>query len=138
AAAADWIVHLAAFKIPRYGNALATLDVNTSGTRSVLEAARLEGCKRVLFSSTSDVYGKNPDIPFSEKSALWLGPSNVKRWAYALSKIYDEHLCWAYQEKYGLPVVVVRFFGGYGPRQNTTWWGGPQSVFIDAALKDRF
>ena len=45
--------------------------------------------------------------------------------------------CLAYQEEYGIPVTILRFFGGYGPRQNTTWWGGPQSVFIHAALTDQ-
>jgi UDP-glucose 4-epimerase len=131
----DGVVHLAAFKIPRYGNAMDTLKINTHGTHNILDAAARRGC-RVVVASTSDVYGRNPEIPFHEESDLWMGPSSVKRWSYAISKIYDEHLCFTYQEKFGLPVVVLRFFGGYGPRQNTTWWGGPQSVFIDAALKD--
>lgn len=130
----DCIVHLAAYKIPRYGNALATLTINTKGTESVLEAARKNKCK-VVFSSTSDVYGKNPQLPFSEKSAMVLGETTIKRWAYAVSKIYDEHLCFAYQEEYGVPIVILRYFGGYGPHQNLTWRGGPQSVFINAAFK---
>lgn len=132
---ADSVVHLAAFKIPRYGNAMDTLKINTHGTRNVLEAAAERKC-RVLVASTSDVYGRNPEIPFHEDSDLWMGPSSIKRWAYAISKMYDEHLCFAYQEEYGLPVVILRFFGGYGPRQNTTWWGGPQAVFIGAALRN--
>jgi UDP-glucose 4-epimerase len=131
----DGVVHLAAFKIPRYGNALDTLMINTHGTRTVLNAAAKRGC-RVVMASTSDVYGRNPDVPFHEGSDLWMGPSSVKRWAYAVSKMYDEHLCFAYHEEYRLPVVIVRFFGGYGPRQNPTWWGGPQAVFINAALSD--
>jgi UDP-glucose 4-epimerase len=61
----------------------------------------------------------------------------VKRWAYAVLKIMDEHYAFAYQQEYGVPVTALRFSGGYGPGQNTTWWGGPQSVFIDAALKDQ-
>jgi UDP-glucose 4-epimerase len=64
-----------------------------------------------------------------------MGPTSIKRWSYATSKIYDEHLCFAYRDEYRLPIVVVRLFGGYGPGQNTTWWGGPQSVFIGAALR---
>lgn len=132
---ADCVVHLAAFKIPRYGNAMDTLKINTHGMRNVLEAAAERKC-RVLVASTSDVYGRNTEVPFHEDSDLWMGPSSIKRWAYAISKMYDEHLCFAYQEEYGLPVVIIRFFGGYGPRQNTTWWGGPQAVFIGAALSD--
>jgi len=129
------IVHLAAFKIPRYGNAFDTLTINVHGTESVLKAAK-ERQARVVFASTSDVYGKNPHLPFSETHDLYLGETNVKRWAYAVSKIMDEHYAFAYQQEYGIPVTALRFFGGYGPGQNTTWWGGPQSVFIDAALKD--
>jgi UDP-glucose 4-epimerase len=132
----DCVVHLAAFKIPRYGNALDTIAVNIHGTRTVLNAAAKYGC-RVVFASTSDVYGRNPDAPFSEKgSALWMGPTSVRRWSYAVSKMYDEHVCFAYRDSCSLPIVILRFFGGYGPRQNLTWWGGPQSVFINAALND--
>jgi UDP-glucose 4-epimerase len=129
------IVHLAAFKIPRYGNAYDTLIINTEGTRCVLEAARKEGSK-VVFASTSDVYGMSQDLPFQEEGNVVLGHSKVKRWAYAASKLFDEHLCFAYEEKYGIPVAVLRFFGSYGPNQNLTWWGGPQSVFIARALRD--
>ena len=132
----DHIVHLAAYKIPRYGNAMATLMVNAKGTESMLELARSKKAKFV-FASTSDVYGKNEKLPFSEDSDLVLGPTGVKRWAYASSKIFDEHLCFAYEEKYGIDVTILRFFGGYGPNQNLTWWGGPQSVFIDCALKNK-
>jgi UDP-glucose 4-epimerase len=128
------IVHLAAFKIPRYGNALDTLLVNTHGTESMLKAA-VTAQARLVFASTSDVYGKNPRLPFAETDDLYLGETSVKRWAYATSKILDEHLCFAYQQERGVPVTVLRFFGSYGPGQNRTWWGGPQSVFIDAALR---
>lgn len=130
----DCVVHLAAFKIPRYGNAMDTMVVNTHGGRNVLKAAAARGV-RVVFASTSDVYGRNPVVPFGEGSDLWIGPSHVRRWAYAVSKLYDEHLSFAYHHERGLPIVVVRLFGGYGPRQNPTWWGGPQSVFIDAAVR---
>lgn len=132
----DSIAHLAAYKIPRYGNALNTLSINIKGTEAVLEAARKNKCK-VLFSSTSDIYGKNPVLPFSEESDILLGQTNVKRWSYAVSKIYDEHLCFAYNEEFGVPVVIVRYFGGYGPGQNLTWWGGPQAVFIECALEKK-
>lgn len=130
------LVHLAAFKIPRYGNSYDTLTINMHGTRSVLKAAA-KWKSRVLAASTSDVYGKNPNLPFAETHDLYMGESNVKRWAYAVSKILDEHYCLAYQDQYGVPVTILRFFGGYGPGQNTTWWGGPQSVFINTALSDQ-
>ena len=133
----DCVVHLAAFKIPRYGKALDTLQINYRGTEAVLEFARKLDCKCVL-ASTSDVYGRNPAIPFSEEGTdSVIGSSKAPRWAYAVSKLFDEHLAFAYQDAYGFPVVLLRFFGSYGPNQHLTWWGGPQSVFIDAVLKDK-
>jgi UDP-glucose 4-epimerase len=131
----DYILHLAAYKIPRYSDSLDTLMINTHGTENILELARKIEAK-VVFSSTSDIYGKNPSLPFKEDSNIVLGQTNVRRWAYAVSKIFDEHLCFAYHERYNLPVSIVRYFGGYGPHQNLTWWGGPQSVFIDCALSN--
>lgn len=131
----DCIIHLAAFKIPRYGKAIDTLKTNYQGTENVLELARRLKCKCVL-ASTSDVYGRNPNIPFSESHDSVLGSSKVARWSYAVSKLFDEHLAFAYQDSYGIPVTLLRFFGSYGPRHHLTWWGGPQSVFIEAILKD--
>lgn len=133
----DCILHLAAFKIPRYGKAIDTLKINYRGTELVLDLARKLGTKCVL-ASTSDVYGRNPTLPFSEDTSdSVIGSSSSPRWAYAVSKLFDEHLGFAYQDAYGFPVTILRFFGSYGPRQNTTWWGGPQSVFIDCVLKGK-
>jgi UDP-glucose 4-epimerase len=132
----DAVVHLAAFKIPRYGKAIDTLKINYRGTEAALDFARDADCKLVL-ASTSDVYGRNPQIPFNEEATdSVIGTSTVPRWAYAVSKLYDEHLGLAYQEAYGFPVTILRFFGSYGPKQNLSWWGGPQSVFIDCVLRD--
>lgn len=131
------IVHLAAFKIPRYGKAIDTLRINYHATERVLELARERGVKCVL-ASTSDVYGRNPDVPFSEeRSDSVIGSSLSPRWAYAVSKLFDEHLALAYSDAYGFPVVLLRFFGSYGPRQPLSWWGGPPPVFIDAVLNDK-
>jgi len=129
------VVHLAAYKIPRYSDALDTLRVNAHGSESILKAASTHKFKFVA-ASTSDVYGKNPSVPFSEESALVMGNPDVRRWAYAISKMFEEQLAFAYHERYGIDVVMLRFFGGYGPNQNLTWWGGPQSVFINKALDD--
>lgn len=129
------VVHLAAFKIPRYGKAIDTLKINYKGTENILEFARRVGCKSVL-ASTSDVYGRNPKLPFREDDDSVIGSSKVARWSYAVSKLFDEHLAFAYQDSFGIPVIMLRFFGSYGPRHHLTWWGGPQSVFIDAVLND--
>ena len=133
----DVAVHLAAFKIPRYGKAIDTLKINYYCTENVLEFAKARNIKCVL-ASTSDVYGKNPDIPFSEESSdSVIGSSKSPRWAYAVSKLFDEHLAFAYQDAYGFPVTLLRFFGSYGPRQPLSWWGGPPPVFIEAVLNDK-
>jgi UDP-glucose 4-epimerase len=131
---ADIIVHLASQKIPRYTNALRTLDENYLMLRNVVQKCIYDKSK-ILFASTSDVYGKNPKIPFSENSDLVMGPTTVKRWAYALSKMYGEQYIIANHDEYGLKYTITRFFGSYGPNQNMTWWGGPQSVFIEKAYK---
>ncbi len=129
----DAVAHLAAFKIPRYGNAIDTLLINSEGSRNALQVA-VDNQAKFLLASTSDVYGKNPNIPFSEESDSVIGSSKVARWSYAVSKLFDEHLALAYADTYGIAVNIVRIFGSYGPRQNLTWWGGPQSVFISAIL----
>lgn len=131
---ADAVVHLASQKIPRYSNAYRTLGENALMLKTVLEKCVQDKCK-LIFASTSDVYGKNTELPFTEESNLVLGPTTVKRWAYALSKMYGEQQIIANHKEFGLTYTIVRFFGSYGPNQNLTWWGGPQSVFISKALK---
>jgi UDP-glucose 4-epimerase len=128
------LIHLAALKIPRYDSALATLKTNTEGSENVLKIA-LETKAKVLLASTSDVYGKNTELPFHEESALVVGSPTVKRWAYAISKMYEEQLAFAYADQYRFPLTILRFFGGYGPRHHLSWRGGPQSVFIQKALE---
>ena len=135
----DVIVHLAAHKIPRYGTAMQTLKVNSEGSLNVLEAARVRAEAgdplRVVLASTSDVYGKSEDLPFQEDGDLRLGASNVPRWSYATSKLFEEHLAFAYSDEFGFPAAVMRFFGSYGPRHHLSWWGGPQSVFMSALFQ---
>lgn len=131
----DVIVHLASQKIPRYTNALKTLDENSIMIHNVINKCLIDKCK-IVFASTSDVYGKNPNIPFNENSNLVLGPTNIKRWAYAISKIHSEQLIIANNEQFGLVYTIVRFFGSYGINQNLTWWGGPQSGFITKSINN--
>ncbi len=132
---ADSIVHLAAYKIPRYGGALDTLSINSKGAEHVLEIGRERRCK-VIVASTSDVYGKNEKLPFAEGDDSVFGASTIPRWSYAVSKLYEEHLALAYREAFGVPAIILRFFGSYGPRQHRSWWGGPQAVFIESALRN--
>ena len=131
---ADILVHFATYKIPREGSPLKTVEVNTKGTEAVLETAR-DGNRPVIFGSTDDVYGKNPEIPFSEESASVIGNSKSIRWSDAISKIYSEQLCFAYRDAYQVPVNLLRFSIIYGPNQRRDAWGGPQGVFIEKALR---
>ena len=133
---AGTILHLAALKIPRYDGYLRTLEVNAKGTEAVLECARRQKA-RVVFASTDDVYGKNPDPSFGEESALVLGDSRVNRWASAVSKVYGEQLCFAYAESHGIPVSIVRYSGIYGPTYQLSKLSGVQDIFIYAALTDQ-
>lgn len=131
---ADVVIHLASQKIPRYSNALRTLEENYLMLRNVVQKCLYDKSK-IIFASTSDVYGKNPEVPFHENSAMVMGPTTIKRWAYALSKMYGEQYIIANHDEYDLTYTITRFFGSYGPHQNLTWWGGPQSVFIEKAFK---
>jgi UDP-glucose 4-epimerase len=133
----DVIVHLAAVKkIGETDSSMATLKINVQGTENVLKAARIWGCK-VIFASTSDVYGMSPDIPFREDGDLLLGPSMIKRWSYAISKLYCEQLVFAYYNDYSLPIVILRYFGGFSPRSSFSWSGGHIPIFVDAILNDK-
>ncbi|HMY68953.1 MAG TPA: NAD-dependent epimerase/dehydratase family protein, partial [Leptospiraceae bacterium] len=130
------IIHMAAYKIPRYSDALDTLKINGIGSENLVKAA-IENNARLVAASTSDVYGMNPELPFKEDSSnLVMGGPKVRRWAYAISKMFEEQMIYAYGERMNLDFALIRFFGGYGPGQNLTWWGGPQSVFINKALDD--
>ncbi|MCI5056170.1 MAG: NAD(P)-dependent oxidoreductase [Flavobacteriales bacterium] len=134
---ADCLVHLASQKIPRYSNSYKTIYENDLMSNNVIKKCLTDDI-RLVFASTSDIYGKNPQLPFDEESNSVLGPTNVKRWAYATSKIFSEHKILASSAENGLKYTILRFFGSYGKHQNRTWWGGPQSVFIDRALKNEF
>jgi UDP-glucose 4-epimerase len=128
----DTIVHLAAQKIPRYGGALMTLEANVAGVNAAAHAA-LSLDADLIVASTSDVYG-NATPPFAEDDNVVLGPPTTRRWAYAVSKLFDEHVCLALAEERGLKVTILRFFGSYGPRNHPSWWGGPQAAFAEILL----
>jgi dTDP-alpha-D-glucuronic acid decarboxylase len=95
---------------------LAVVDVVIGGTRGVLEAARRNGVRTVV-ASTSEVFGKNPAVPWNEDADRVLGPASVDRWSYSSSKAVCEHMAYALART-GLPTSIVRFFNVYGPRQS--------------------
>lgn len=130
----DTIIHLASSKIPRYSSGWDVIEGNRKSNTAVLEYC-IKHNIRLLFASTSDVYGKNPNPPFTEGHDCVLGSPENKRWAYAASKLHMEHALFAAGREFGLPFQIMRFFGCYGPGMAKGWWGGPQSVFIEQALK---
>ena len=129
----DAIVHLAALKIPRYSGALKTLESNVAGVNAVSGVA-LALDADLIVASTSDVYGNAP-APFVEDGPIVLGPPTTRRWAYAASKLYDEHMVLALGDECGLRATILRLFNVYGPNNHLSWWGGPVVTFYEALLR---
>ena len=95
---------------------LALIDIVVGGTRTLLELASINNT-RVLFTSTSEVYGKNPNTPWNESDNRVLGTTSVDRWSYSSSKAVCEHMLFALHRSKNLPFTIVRFFNVYGPGQ---------------------
>ena len=120
--AVDTVFHLAAtvgvLKIME--KPAETIANNIRGAEIVLEAAR-RGKKKVVVTSTSEVYGKTASVPFREDGDMVLGSSYFVRWGYAASKVLDEFLARAYFQEHGVPTIGVRPFNTIGPRQVGTY-----------------
>ncbi len=131
---AEVIYHLAAAVGVRLivESPVKTIETNVGCTEVVLKLANKKG-KKVVVASTSEVYGKNEDVPFKEDHDLVMGPTIKARWAYACSKAIDEFLALAYHRARGLPVVVVRLFNTVGPGQ-TGRYGMVLPTFVQQAL----
>lgn len=112
------VIHLASVVgVNRYiADPLRVIEVNILGLRNLIKALRGSGC-RVVFSSTSEIYGKNPEVPWQEEADRVVGPTSVDRWSYSTSKGAAEHMLWACSCIYNLKAVVIRYFNLYGPRQ---------------------
>jgi UDP-glucose 4-epimerase len=131
---ADVIIHLAAAVGVKLivESPVRTIETNVNGTQFILEAASKKK-KLVLLASTSEVYGKNSQVPFREDADLVLGPTTKGRWSYAASKALDEFLALSYWKEKRQPVIVVRFFNTVGPRQ-TGRYGMVLPNFVKRAL----
>ena len=114
----DVVYHLAAVVgVDNYlARPLDVIDVNFTGTRNVLDRATAAGAK-VVVASTSEVFGKNPAVPWKEDGDRVLGPTSADRWTYSSSKALTEHLTFAFVRQRGLEATIVRYFNAYGPRQ---------------------
>jgi UDP-glucose 4-epimerase len=132
----DLIYHLAAVVgVEHYvGDPYKVLNVNVNGTQAVLKYA-FKHDRKVVFSSTSEVYGRNPEVPFREDSDRVLGSTAIDRWCYSTSKAVGEHFCFAFQ-KMGLRVTIVRYFNIYGPRLDHLDRGRVLTIFLGQMLRD--
>lgn len=131
----DTVYHLAAVVGVPYivRDPLQSIITNVRGTEIVLALAHKYG-KKVLFASSSEVYGKSEAVPLSEDGDRLLGPTSVERWSYADSKAIDEYLALAYHKR-GLPVTIVRYFNSYGPRLDPKGYGSVIAKFIGQAMR---
>jgi UDP-glucose 4-epimerase len=111
----DAVFHLAALIAIPYSYAApeSFVDTNVKGTLNVLESVRRAGCRLMVNTSTSEVYGTPDAVPIRETHPLQ-GQS-----PYSASKIAADKLCEAYHCSFGVPVVTLRPFNTYGPRQST-------------------
>ena len=110
-----------------------TIRTNVDGTSTVLKAAQRYR-RRVIITSTSEVYGKSAEIPFREDADTVSGPTTKHRWAYACSKALDEFAAFAASRESGVPVHIVRLFNTVGVRQ-TGRYGMVIPSFIGQALR---
>ncbi|QQE80310.1 NAD-dependent epimerase/dehydratase family protein [Alicyclobacillus sp. SO9] len=114
---------------------LTTIEASIFGTHNVATACWIWD-KKLVFASTSEVYGKNTALPFHEESNRVLGATTYQRWAYATAKAVDEHVCLGYAQK-GLRVTILRYFNMYGPRATATPYAGVIPQMIERAIRDK-
>lgn len=106
-----------------------TFEVNTIGTLNALEAARQNRVNKVIYASSSEVYGTAKYVPMDEEHPL--NPSSP----YAASKAAADRLCFSYYNTYGLNVAIVRNFNTFGPKQKSTGYASAIPIFIRRALQ---
>ena len=131
----DYVVHLAAALgvLNIVNKPLESLKSNLQGTEIVLEAAN-KYKKPILIASTSEVYGKNDEVPLNEEDDRIIGHPLKSRWSYSEAKAIDESLAYFYFLEEGLQSRIVRFFNTVGPRQLGNY-GMVVPRFVHSALK---
>jgi nucleoside-diphosphate-sugar epimerase len=130
-AGVDYVIHQAAIpSVPRsVKDPVATNAANITGTLNLLVAARDAGVKRLVYASSSSVYGDTPTLPKDETM-----PPRPKS-PYALQKLTAEEYCRLFWEQYGLQTVMLRYFNVFGPRQDpTSQYTGVIAKFATALL----
>lgn len=127
---ADYVFHEAAqvSVVESIRDPVFTEEVNVLGTLNIIKAL-LEGHGKLIFASSAAVYGDNPNLPLKETERLRpLSP-------YGVTKATAEEYLRVFHELYGLPVVSLRYFNVFGPRQSANQYAGVISIFINRALK---
>ena len=114
---------------------IGTIKTNVSGTEIILESANIYG-KKVIITSSSEIYGRGVNKEFSENDDRIMGPVKNSRWSYACTKAMDEFLAFAYHIKKGLPIVISRLFNTIGSRQSAHY-GMVVPNFVQQALKNK-
>jgi UDP-glucose 4-epimerase len=129
----DAVIHLAAqIHVDKsIVNPAETFDVNVTGTMNVLEYARMNDIKKILFASTSEVYGSAKYVPMDEEHPL------AAQHPYGVSKIAADRLCYTYNETYDLGIDIIRCFNFFGPRQKDAGYGGVIAIFINRVLQNK-
>ena len=130
----DYVYHMAAVtSVPQSVNdPLRSNEVNITGTLKVLEAARKCGVRKLIFSSSSAVYGETESLPISEKNLI--NPLSP----YAVTKATGELYCTVYSEIYDLPTIALRYFNVFGPKQDPeSQYAAVIPIFIDNILKNQ-
>jgi nucleoside-diphosphate-sugar epimerase len=119
--------------VPRsIADPVASLETNINGTQNVLLAARDSGVRRVVYASSSSVYGNTPTLPKQE--AMPTQPMSP----YAVQKLTGELLCRVFTHVYGLETVALRYFNVFGPRQDpTSEYAAVIPRFLTALIKKR-
>jgi UDP-glucose 4-epimerase len=132
---ADRVYHLAAaVGVERVvDRPLESIRTNVVGTENVLDPAAEDGTP-VFVASSSEVYGKSTELPFSEDDDRLVGPTSSPRWGYANAKAMDEFYALAHHHENELPIVVGRFFNVVGPRQVGDY-GMVVPTFVEQALR---
>jgi len=129
----DAVIHLAAqIHVDRsIVNPEETFDINVSGTMKILEYARMNDINKILFASTSEVYGSAKYVPMNEDHPL------AAQHPYGVSKIAADRLCYTYNETYDLGIDIIRCFNFFGPRQKDSGYGGVIAIFINRVLQNK-
>ena len=130
----DYVYHMAAVtSVPQSVNdPLRSNEVNITGTLKVLEAAKKCGVRKLIFSSSSAVYGETESLPISEKNPI--NPLSP----YAVTKATGELYCRVYSEIYDLPTIALRYFNVFGPKQDPeSQYAAVIPIFIDKILKNQ-